>query len=258
VFKSLTQQLQDGIGASYAPGQSLPESPITIRHVEEDPVIDSGLQFDQRKNEQGIGHAQPQSIFAIASARLQSIKARTPARAKEVAQLITDSQQCLIALDEMFHVLQAERIEFLDKRLEELRGKARTQRRFIIKELQPAVYASLNIINDAERDKMRAELEVSSCQIARRNRRLDRYSTDEQLIAADEAVEAAARVFTAAREKRLEAEKQKAEADNALALGQSLFVALENAMDQCSAELNGVNYHDPATGLSVDPQAHLQ
>jgi uncharacterized membrane protein YkoI len=68
----------------------------------------------------------------------------------------------------------------------------------------------------------------------------------------------AARAFNTAKALHLEAERRKAEAENARTLAQSELISVERAMDQAVAEMNGTVYHDPELGLSVQPQESWQ
>jgi hypothetical protein len=242
-------------GKAYAPEESLPESPVPIRHVEDEEEF-SGLLLDKLKPM--TPKAEPTPLVVLATRRLNSIKPRTKEMAKLVAQSIADVQEPLARVDEIFGILAMERVEAIETRLEELRDRGRKLRKHVLHDLQGAVHTALQAVNAAEQEKGSAQLKLDSCITRLRQLRLDRYSTNEQLVAADERLKSAVRALNKAKDVRLQAERQKAEADNALAIGQAERVAIEIAMDQCTTELAGLPYHDPATGLSVDPLAHLQ
>jgi hypothetical protein len=142
--------------------------------------------------------------------------------------------------------------------MEELRNRGRDLRQRLDNDLQGDVYTAMMVVNEAERNKVMAEQKLESRIISRRKLRLDRYSTDEQLLAANAKVKSAVRKLNDAKAVRLEAEKQRNEADNALALGSSELRGIEIAMDRCLAELKGIPYHDPNLGLSTDPTSQLQ
>jgi chromosome segregation ATPase len=242
-------------GKAYEIGP-LPESPVPIRHVEDEEQEHSGLLLDKLKKI--APKEEPIPLVVLATRRLNSIKPRTREMAQMVAQTIADIQEPLARVDELVGILAMERVEAIETRLEELRDRGRKLRRHVLHDLQGAVHTQVQAVNVAEQEKGSAQLQLDSCITRLRQLRLDRFSTNDQLIAADEKVKSAVRKLNKAKEVRLEAEKQKAEADNALAIGQAERVAIEIAMDQCSAELAGLAYHDPNTGLSVDPLAHLQ
>jgi len=273
MFKAQTQQLAERFGGSpmspkldpnlvarnfgvaYEVGESLPESPVPIRHVE-DEQQESGLLLDKLTPIRP--KAEPIPLAVIATRRLNSIKPRTREMAKQVAQAIADCHQFLGTIDELVGVLAMQRVEAIEARLEQLRTRGREQRHRVNNELQGAVYTAMQIVNSAEQQKVMAQSKLDSRISRLRSLKMDRYSTDKQLADADEKVKSAVRKLNEAREIRLAAEKRKAEADNALAIGQSGLVAIEISMDQCAAELAGQPYHDPSTGLSIDPLAYLQ
>jgi hypothetical protein len=267
LFKSLSQTLHEQFGGSpltptldpvkvarnfgvaLEVGESLHESSQPIRHLEDEQQ--SALLLDNNKTP--TAKPEPKSLFVIATTRLRSIEPRTKERAQQVAQLIADSQETLNAIDEMVATLEQERVEATQQRLDELRTRGREQRHRVNNELRGKVNTSLMNWNEAERNKVQASTRLQSRIDIRRALRLDRYSSDEQLAAADEKVASAVRKLNAAKAVHLEAEKKKADAENNLALGQSALRAIEIAMDQCLAELKGQTYHDPTTGLSLEP-----
>jgi hypothetical protein len=274
MFKPLTAQLSEKVGGSvmtptldpaqvarsfgvtYEVGESLPESITPIKHVEDE--RDSGLQFDHRKNAKATERTMPQSLCEIASTRLQSIKPRTKERAKQVAMVMAEMLQPLAQIDIMFNILLEERNEAISVRLEELRERGRELRDRLNDELQAAVYSAMMAINETERTKVHAQTTLDTRITQRRALRLDRYSTEAQLLKADERIASAVNKLNEAKEAQLVAMQAKDAADNALALGRSEFRGIEIAMDQCHAELQGAVYHDPNLGLSVDPTSHLQ
>jgi len=272
MFKPLTAQLNEQFGGSplspaldpvkiarsfgvaYEVNESLPESPTAIRHLEDEQ--ESSLLLDTKKRPTQL--AEPKSMFVIAIARLRSVKPRTREREQQVAQLIADSQETLVAIDEMVAVLNAERTDAIEARLEELRTRGRELRKRVNWDLPGDVLTAEQIVNVAEQQKVSAQSKLQSHIDRRRALRLDRYSSNEQLVAADEKVASAVRKLNAAKESRLQAEKKKNEATNALAIATSELRGIEISMDQHLAELKGQPYHDPSTGLSVDPLAYLQ
>ncbi|MGB8801872.1 MAG: hypothetical protein WCC97_14400 [Candidatus Acidiferrales bacterium] len=271
MFKAFSQQLHEqqggspltptlnpqtvarNFGVAYEVAESLPESEGAIRHAEDE--RESGLLLDTKKTPATKPALQP--LLAIAIGRLRTINPRTPERAHLVAQLIADSQETLAAIDEMVATLDRERVEALETRLEELRTLGRAQRKHL-DTLQSNVYTAMLVWNGAEEQKVKADSRLQIAIEHRRALRLDRFSSDEQLGAADEKVTSAVRKLNAAKDVHLRAERQKAEAENALALGQSELRAIGIAMDRCLAELKGQIYHDPETGLSVEPIAVRQ
>jgi uncharacterized protein YoxC len=274
MFKALTQQLDErrfggsplspqlnpatvakSFGVAYEVDESLPESPAPIRHVEDEPQ-ESGLLLDKLKPL--TPKSEPVPLIVIATRRLNSIKPRTKEMAQQVAQMIADIQAPLLAVDELVGILAMERVQAIEESLEQLRTRGRNLRSRVNNELQAAVYTAMSVVNAAEEAKVKAQTKLEGHISRLRQLRLDRYSTNEQLFTADERVKSSVRELNAAKEIRLQAEKRKAEADNALAIAQAERVGIEIAMDQCVAELQGQPYHDPATGLSVDPLSHLQ
>jgi hypothetical protein len=123
-------------------------------------------------------------------------------------------------------------------------------------EVQAAVNTALSTWGDAEVKKVRAAQKLKAAKDSRRSVHNDRYSTEQEYAAADEKVTKAARALNTAKEEHLEAESAKATAENALALGRSELRGIEIGMDQCVAEPNGTVYHDPQTGLAIDPTAY--
>jgi hypothetical protein len=273
MFKPLTAQLNEQFGGSpltpaldpvkvarsfgvaYEVGESLPESPVAIRHVE-DVQQESGLLLDKLTPIRP--KAEPTPLAVIATRRLNSIRPRTREMAQKVAQAIADCHQFLSTIDELVGALAMQRVKAIEERLEQLRTRGREQRHRVKNELQGAVYTAMQIVNSAEQQKVMAQSKLDSRINRLRSLKMDRYSTDEQLADADQKVKSAVRKLNEAREIRLAAEKRKAEADNALSIGQSGLAAIEIAMDQCAAELAGQPYHSPEFGSSVDPLSHLQ
>src|SRR5277367_2917952 len=114
-LKPLSQTLHErfyggpSLGVSYPVNESLPESGTPVCHVENDQ--ESGLLIDRLRTpkEKVI----PQSLFEIVASRLQSIKPRSKARSKEVAQMVADLMEPLALADELIATLEAERVEDL-------------------------------------------------------------------------------------------------------------------------------------------------
>lgn len=272
MFKPLRQQLHEQYGGSpLTPtlhpatvarnfgvvvdvNEPLHESATALRHAEDEQ--ESALLLDTRKTP--TEKAAPQSLFAIATARLRAIPARTKERSQEVAQLIALLQEPLMAADEMVSILEQERADAIELRMEDLRTRGRNQKRHVNQVLRAAVNTSLMNWNEAEKIKVHASTKLQSRIDERRALRLDRYSTNEQLAAANEKVYSAVQKLNAAKESHLKAERAKADAENALTTGHAQLRAIEIAMDQCLAELKGTAYHDPNTGLSTQPVAMQQ
>ncbi len=240
-------------GVALPVGESLHESDSHIAHVEdlrESPLLIDGIASPKAKPAR-------KSLFEIVTSRLRSIKPRTKERAKQVAQALSDLQEPLMALDELIATLEAERFEDLQKTWDELQSQGRDLRRRIENEFTAVVNSSMMAWNDAEANKVRAKTMLETRIGERRALRLDRYSTKQQLADADLKVQTAVGALNAAKALHLEAERNKMEAENAKRLASGKLRAIEIAMDRCGAEISGVQYHDPATGLAIDPTANL-
>jgi hypothetical protein len=246
------QLLAQSFGVSIPAGKPFAESPVPELHVDHE--VESGLLHDKHK-----ASAKPElkSILELAAARLQSIKPRTIERAREVAQLITDLQEPLKAVDEMFAILETERVEALEQRAEQLRVRGRELRDKIEHQLQASLFDAMHALNASSKEKKDCEGQLGVAQRERTAIKKDRFATDKQRATADAKVTKAASALVLAQQtdwKRLQAHN---DAENAVKLAQSELRNIEIAIDQCAAEIAGQVYHDTALGLSVDPTAHL-
>lgn len=272
MFKAFSQQLHEqhggspltptlnpqtvarNFGVALEVGESLPESARPIRHVEDE--TESALLYDPKQTPTDVPDSR--SLFELATARLQILKPRTAERAAEVQQLLADLQPHLLALDEMVGILEAERREAIEIRLEELRTQGRKLRHRINVELTGAAMTAMVHCNSSQEAKAKAEARLMNQVEKRRRLRLDRFSSNDQLVAAEEKVTSAARALMVAKEAWLKDLQAMGEADNAVALAQSELQGIRTAMDRCLAEIKGLRYNDPATGLSVTPIAVQQ
>ena len=237
-------------GAAFPVAEPLPESEREIRHVEAD--IESALIIDGIKTPQE--KPRPQSLLTIVTSRLQSIKPRTQVRADEVRETLAALQEPLAAADELVTVLQMEHFEALEERMQRLQERGRAVRDRLEDELRNAVNKAMMAKNESETAKVRCKARLESHQDERRAIRRDRFATAEQRDDADRNVENGARALMAAKEMDLRREQELAAAQNAVRLAQSELRGCEIGLDQCQAEIQGTQYHDPETGLSVQPQ----
>ena len=248
------QLVAQSFGVSYPVGESLPESEVSVGHVEDDQT--SSLLLDNRKTPKQ--RVPPRSLFEIATARLESVKPRSQAQMQRVAQMLLDMREPLAAIDNLIGELEGERLQAISDRWEELKARGRDLREKIDNEFQAHINSALMSWNDAETKKVRAETRLQVCVDERRRLRLDRYSTEQQLADGDHKVLMSVRALNVAKAEHLEAERAKAEAENARKLAESELISVERAMDQCVAEINGAQYHDPETGLSISPTAYQE
>jgi hypothetical protein len=240
-------------GVSYPVGESLPESRTAIIHVENE--TESGLVIDDINGPKE--KSAQRSLYEIVTARLRSIKPRNKKRAQEVAQTLADLQEPLKALDELVATLQEEREEELQATWEQLQTQGRELKKRIDSELEGNVFTAMLAWNAAEEKRGKAKGRLGQAFDSRRAVKLDRYSTRAQIKSADDRYASAVEALQAASALHLEAERNKAQAENAKALASSKLRGIEIAMDRCVAEIQGVAFHDPATGLSIDPSAFL-
>jgi chromosome segregation ATPase len=242
-------------GVAYPAGAPMPESATPILHVEDD--AESGLLVDRSVTPEE--KLQPKSLFELVTTRLQSVKPRNKKRAHEVAKILADLQEPLLALDELFATLDAERVEDLQETWEALQTQGRELKKRIESELTGDVYTAMLAWNAAEEKKGHAKGRLQQAFEARRTVKLDRYSTRENLKSAEERYRSALQALETASAEHLEAERKKAEAENAKLLASSKLRGIEMAMDQCVAEIQGVAYHDPNNfGLSTATPARIE
>jgi chromosome segregation ATPase len=259
--KPMSQRLHErffggspNLGVAYPIAEPLPESATPIEHAENEQesrlIIDD---INPPKERPAL-----RSLVEIVGARLQSIKPKSKQRARQVAQMIADLQEPLESADEMYATLEAERVEDLQKTWDELQNQGRELKRRINNELQAAVNSSMMVWNAAEEKRGRAKARLQQAFESRRAVKLDRYSTQEQNKAAEAKYASALQAFEASKSEHVDAERAMAQAENEKTIAQSRLSNVEIAMDRVVAEIQGVKFHDPQTGLSVDPTSYLQ
>lgn len=241
-------------GISYPVGQPLPESVTKIEHVENDQ--ESRLIIDDIAGPK----ERPvlRSLLEIVSVRLHSIPAQTRERSQQVEQLLVDAREYLEAADEMYATLESERVEALQTTWNELQNQGRQLRKRINNDCQIVVNDAMRDWRAAEEKKGRAKAQLAVAFQSRRAVKLDRYSSREQIKAADDKYTVAVRALETATIEHIDAERALAQAENEQTLAQSKLSNLEIAMDRITAEIQGEKFHDPQTGLSIDPLAHLE
>ena len=192
------------------------------------------------------------------TARLHSIPAQTRERSQQVEQLLVDAREYLEAADEMYATLESERVEALQTTWNELQNQGRQLRKRINNDCQIVVNDAMRDWRAAEEKKGRAKAQLAVAFQSRRAIKLDRYSTVEQKKAAETKYQSAVQAMETAISEHIEAEQGLALAENAQTLAQSKLSNLEIAMDRITAEIQGEKFHDPQTGLSIDPSAYLE
>ena len=197
-------------------------------------------------------------ISSIAYGRLQSIKPTTRERAQQVAQLIADLQEPLEAVDKMVEILQGERVEAIEQHAEQLKDRGRELRTKIESQLQATLYTAINALNKTMNEKQRCEERLRVSQDERRAVKKDRFATDKQKTTADENIKKAASALVIAQQQEWKCQEARNDAENVIRMAQAELSNIEKAIDQCAAEISGIQYHDPATGLAVDPTSYLQ
>jgi hypothetical protein len=269
MFRGLTQQLHEQFGGDslaprldpalvaasfgasvYAPNEPLPESGLVERHVEDD--VHSGLHLDERKLP---SRPTPRSLLSIARARLSSIEPKTKQRQQEIAQALVDMVGPLTALDNLVSSLEDERFEAIGERWASLQERGREVRKRL-EPLQAAVYAAMRAWNAANDKKEHCKLELQTNHAAARKIRTDRFASQAAIDKAEELVAKDRVAKQEADDEKLQAERNLATAQNALALGRAELEGITIAMDRCAAEIAGKPFHDPETGLSVDPKQY--
>jgi chromosome segregation ATPase len=241
-------------GIAYPVGQSLPESATPIIHVEDDQesrlIIDDIAGPSERPA--------LRSLVEIVGARLHSIPAQTRERSQQVEQLLVDAREYLEAADEMYSVLEAERVEALRQTWDKLQTEGRALRKRINNDCQIVVNDAMRDWREAEAKKGRAKAQLAVAFQSRRAIKLDRYSTVEQKKAAETKYQSAVQAMETATVEHIDAERALTQSENEQTLAQSKLSNLEIAMDRLTAQIQGEKFHDPQTGLSIDPLAHLE
>jgi hypothetical protein len=260
--KPMSQRLHErffggspNLGVAYPIAEPLPESDSPIIRGEdqqETALIIDGIATPKPK-------PAPESLFAVVTGRLQATKPRDKARAKQVAQALADVQGLLLAADELVATIDEERLEDLHQTWEALQNEGRALRHRIESELTAAVNTAMMNWNECEAKKVRAAGVLQARIDERTALKKERYSSKQQLADADRKVSAAVAAHNASKALHLEAERKKAEVENAKRLASSRLRGIELKMDAIAAEIQGVAFHDPdnfglSTAIPVPPK----
>jgi len=237
-------------GQVLPPNAPLPDSGRPERHVELD--IPSSLRLDDHPF---VRPRNLRSLVNIATARLASIPPRTKERAKQVEKMHLETREVLEAIDDLVGVLEEEHFQAIAERWENLQKRGRELRESFLS-LQGNVNAAMMVVNEAESRKAHCKTQLQSHHYAAGKLGMDRFRTEKE-IADSEALVASDRVaMEQASEQALKAQQALGEAQNTLKLAHAELEGITIAMDRAVCELNGQAYHDPQTGLSVDPRTY--
>ena len=232
-------------GVAYEPDKPLPQADVPSIHVEDEPA--SKVLLDNRKLPKPKDA--PPTLFDIAVARLRSLKPRTADMRQQVAAAIADCG-VLAAIDELVAALEREHFAAIEARHEELRKQGRA-----LLETLPAIQGELNqammSVNQSATLKGRA---VSGVREAHEEcRTISKWASRKEIIAATEKLSSAKERMNEASEAALADMRAMAAVESKLATAKANLEILETEMDRLEASASGKDFHDPTTGLSVDP-----
>jgi uncharacterized protein YukE len=244
--------LAASFGAIYPPGGPLPDSGLTENHVEDDQP--SAIPIDERKLSNEPKPA-PRSLLEIAKARLHSLEPRTAQRKMEVWKMLGTMIEPLRAVDELVATLEREHFATFTERWEQCLGQGR-ELVDSLPTLQRELAAAQQAVREADQKKANAiGVLQSSVQNARK---ISRWATEAEISEASRKTIKAREEMQVATDKALLRMKQLAEAEGKLATVQKNLEILKTDMARVECSLKGVPFHDPETGLSVDPTAYKE
>jgi len=238
----------ESFGQVLPAGEPLPDSGKPENHVEFD--TESPLRIDHHPF---VRPRNLRSLVNIATARLASIPPRTKERADQVARMHLETRETLEAIDNLVALLEQEHFAEVIERWEALQKRGRELRASFLS-LQEKINNMMMQVNEAEARKAHCKTQLQSHHYAAGKLSTDRFRTEEEIAAADALVASDRAAMDEASQKALAAQQALGEAQNTLKLAHAELEGITIAMDRCVCELNGQSYHDPATGLSVDPR----
>jgi len=235
-------------GQVLRPNSPLPDSGKPENHAEFD--VASPLRIDHHPF---VRPRNLRTLVSIATARLGSIPPRTKERADQVARMHLETRETLEAIDNLVGVLEEEHFQAIVERWEKLQARGRELRESFLS-LQEKINNAMMAVNAAEEHKSHCKVQLQSHHYAAGKLGMDRFRTEKEIAAADGLVASDRVAMEQASEQALKAQQALGEAENVLRLAQAELQGIVIAMDRAVCELNGTSYHDPQTGLSVDPR----
>jgi len=269
MFRGLTHQLSERLGEPtlaphidpetiirsfggqvLPPNAPLPDSGKPENHVEFD--TESPLRIDYHPL---VRPRNLRSIADIVAARLGSIPPKTKQRAAQVEKMHLETREVLEAIDDLVSVLEQEHLQAIAVRWETLQARGRELRESF-PSLQEKINNMMMVVNEAESRKAHCKTQLQSHHYAAGKLSMDRFRSEEEIAAADALVASDRAAMDEASKQALAAQQELGQAENVLRLAQAELRGVVLGMDKCVAELNGQAYHDPATGLSIDPRTY--
>jgi len=231
-------------------GEPLPDSGKPERHVELD--IPSSLRLDDHPF---VRPRNLRTLVSIATARLASLPPTTKQRAQQVAKMHLDTRETLEAIDSLVALLEEEHFAATIERWENLQKRGRELRESFLS-LQGNVNAAMMVVNEAEARKAHCKTQLQSHHYAAGKLSMDRFRTEKEIADSEALVASDRAAMDEASKQALAAQQALGEAQNTLKLAHAELEGITIAMDRCVCELNGKSYHDPTTGLSIDPRTY--
>jgi hypothetical protein len=245
--------LAASFGVIYPPGSPLPNSGLTENHVEDDQP--SAVPIDERKLNSKESKPAPRSLLEIAKARLRSIEPRSPERKAQVWKMLGTIVEPLRAVDEMVATLEREHFAFFEKRWEECLEQGRS-----LVDSLPALHKDLaaaqQYVREADQQKANAIGVLQSC--VQSERKISRWASESEIADAGRKTAKAREAMQVATDRALLRMQQLGDAEAKLKTVQANLEILKTDMARLECSLKGVPFHDPATGLSVDPTAYKE
>lgn len=240
-------------GAIYPPGSPLPNSGLPENHVEDDEP--SAIPVDERKLYNNEPKPAPRTLLQIANARLQSLEPRTAARKAEVLKMLGTITGTLRAVDQLVATLEKEHFAFFEERWAECLEQGRT-----LVDSLPALQrdqaAAQQYVREADGQKDAAIGALQSC--VQSERKISRWATEAEIADAGRKTAKAREQMQTATDRALSRMQELAEVETKLRRVHDNLETLKKDMARLECSLKGVPFHDPETGLSVDPKAYLE
>lgn len=245
--------LAASFGAIYPPGSPLPNSGLPENHVEDDEA--SAVAIDELKLHNTEPKPAPRTLLQIANARLQSLEPRTPARKAEVLKMLGSMIAPLRAVDEMVATLEREHFAFFEVRWEECLQQGR-ELVDSLPALQRALAEAQQAVREADQQKGNA---IGVLRSAVQNaRKISRWATEAEIADAKRKESKAREAMQVATDRALLRMRKLGDAEAKLKTVHANLDILKKDMARLECSLKGVPFHDPETGLSVDPKSYLE
>jgi len=244
--------LAASFGAIYPPGGPLPDSGLTENHVEDDEP--SAIPIDERKLSNEPKPA-PRSLLEIAKARLHSLEPRTAQRKMEVWKMLGTMIEPLRAVDELVATLEREHFAVFTERWEQCLEQGR-ELVDSLPALQRELAEAQQAVRLADQKKADAIGVLRSC--VQSVRKISRWATEAEIADAGHKEANAREAMQVATDRALLRMRELAEAETKLKRVENNLETLKTDMARLECSLKGVPFHDPETGLSVDPTAYKE